>query len=265
MSVQQGNEQIVRTEFQKQARGFSNKSLSLNSEDLLKWIHRHLPLNEGVKMLDVAAGTGILSRYLAPYVNKVISVDLSPDMIAEGIERNNALNISNIEFNLAHAEQIPSDKEAFDLVISRLAFHHFTNPKKVLEEMIRVSKLSGTICIVDMISPEDNELYHQYNHYERLRDPSHTNALKETEFIKLFENAGLDIQTIETIDVPINVNKWLELTSTADQVAVQIIEDIQLELADKKTTGLFPYIESGEVMFTQKWIKVIGGHETLVQ
>lgn len=262
MSMQKGNEQAVRTEFQKQARGFSNKSLSLNSEDLLKWIHRSLTLNEGIKVLDVAAGTGILSRYLAPYVNKVMSIDLSPDMIAEGLERNNAMNISNIEFNLAHAEQLPS-KEAFDLVISRLAFHHFTNPKKVLQEMIRVSTLSGTICVVDMISPEDDDLYRLYNHYERLRDPSHRNALKETEFIKLFKNAGLDIQTIETIDVPINVNRWLELTSTDNQVAVQIIEDIQLELVEKKTTGLFPYLERGEVMFKQKWIKVLGEKSTL--
>lgn len=46
-------------------------------------------------------------------------------------------------------------------------------PTKVLQEMIRVSELLGTICVVDMISPEDNELYRQYNHYERLRDPSH--------------------------------------------------------------------------------------------
>lgn len=258
MSLQRGNEQAIRTEFQKQARGFSNKFLSLNSEDLLKWIHQSLKLNEGVRVLDVAAGTGILSRYLATYVNKVTSIDLSPDMIAEGIERNKEMNISNIEFNLAHVEQLPSSNESFDLVICRLAFHHFTNVNKVLQEMIRVSTFSGAICVVDMISPEDNELYRLYNHYERLRDLSHTNALKETEFIALFNNAGLDIQTIETIDVPINVNRWLELTSTDEQVASQIIEDIQLELADKKTTGLFPYLEHGDVMFKQKWIKVLG-------
>ncbi|MEC0091214.1 hypothetical protein [Paenibacillus macquariensis] len=49
MSVQKRNGQAVRTEFQKQARGFLNNSLSLNSEDLLKWIHQSLSLNEGDK------------------------------------------------------------------------------------------------------------------------------------------------------------------------------------------------------------------------
>jgi ubiquinone/menaquinone biosynthesis C-methylase UbiE len=92
------NKQFARNS-KKQARGFLNKLLSLNSEDLLKWIHRSLNLNEGARVLDAAAGTGILSRYLAPYVNKVMSVDLSPDMIAVGIERNKEMNISNIEYS----------------------------------------------------------------------------------------------------------------------------------------------------------------------
>lgn len=39
MSMSKGNESIVREEFKKQARGFSNKLLTLNSEELLSWIH----------------------------------------------------------------------------------------------------------------------------------------------------------------------------------------------------------------------------------
>lgn len=259
MSASKGNESVVREEFKKQARGFSNKLLTLNSEELLNWIRVSLNLNLGMTVLDVAAGTGILSRSIAPFVQKVTSIDLSQDMISEGIYQNQQLNITNIEFNKAHAEEIPYSRGSFELVISRLAFHHFTNPEKVLQEMSRVCDESGSVCVVDMISPEDDDLCNLYNKYERLRDPSHTNALKESEFVKLFKQIGLEICSMETLDVPIHLKRWLELTHTNDQIASRINRDIELELESKKAiTGLFPYIDNGEIKFNQKWIKIIG-------
>jgi ubiquinone/menaquinone biosynthesis C-methylase UbiE len=259
MSAPKGNESIVREEFKKQATGFSNKLLTLNSEELLNWIRVSLNLNTGMTVLDVAAGTGILSRSIAPFVQKVTSIDLSQDMISEGNYQNQQLNITNIDFKMAHAEDIPYNQGSFDLVISRLAFHHFTNPEKVLQEMSRVCDESGNVCVVDMISPEDDTLYNLYNNYERLRDPSHTNALKESEFVKLFKLIGLEIFSMETLDVPIHLQRWLELTRTNDQIANLINRDIALELETKKEiTGLFPYIDNGEIKFNQKWIKIIG-------
>lgn len=218
-----------------------------------------LNLNMKMKVLDVAAGTGILSRSIATFVQNVTSIDLSQDMISEGIDQNQQLNITNIDFNIAHAEDIPYDQGSFDLVISRLAFHHFINPEKVLQEMSRVCDELGSVCVVDMISPEDDELYNLYNKYERLRDPSHTNALKESEFVKLFKRIGFEIYNMETLDVPIHLKRWLDLTHTNEQIAGLINRDIELELETKKEiTGLFPYIDNGEIMFNQKWIKIIG-------
>jgi len=256
--MESGNEQVIRLEFQKQAKGFSDNRLSLNREDLLKWISCSLQLEADHNVLDVAAGTGILSRHLAPLVHEVISIDISLDMIAEGQKLNKASYIANIEYMNANVEHLPVKGDTFDLVISRLAFHHFTNPSKVLDEMRRVCKPNGTVCIVDMISSEDSDLCNLYNHYERLRDSSHTTALKQSEFIKLFRDASLGIGLIEVIDVPIHVNRWLELTNTEQEIAKKIIADIHMELQGKKTTGLSPYLEHEEMMFNQKWIKIIG-------
>ncbi|TDF93713.1 hypothetical protein [Paenibacillus piri] len=60
--METGNEQVIRLEFQKQAKGFSDTRLSLNREDLLKWISCSLQLQPDHKVLDIAAGTGILSK-----------------------------------------------------------------------------------------------------------------------------------------------------------------------------------------------------------
>lgn len=259
MSLHRSNEEAVREEFKKQAKGFSDNRLTLNNRTLLEWIRSGLGLHPGMEVLDVAAGTGILSRAIASSVKRVVSIDISEDMIAEGMRQNQAAGLSNIEYRLANVEQIPYGNDTFDLVISRLAFHHFANPAGVLREMSRVSAFAGEVCVVDMISPEDDTLCRLYNYYEQLRDPSHTYALKESELMSLFREADLSILSVETTDVPVHVDRWLELTRTDGLTAAQIKKDIERELlTGQPVTGLFPFIDQGETMFKQKWMKMVG-------
>ena len=48
--------------------------------------------------------------------------------------------IKNISFETGNAEDLPYKAETFDLVITRLSFHHFINPEKPFREMQRVLK-----------------------------------------------------------------------------------------------------------------------------
>ncbi|MCA0757083.1 class I SAM-dependent methyltransferase [Paenibacillus sp. N4] len=259
MSLHRSNEEAVREEFKKQAKGFSDKRLTLNNRTLLEWILKGLGIHSCMEVLDVAAGTGILSRAVAPGVKRVVSIDISEDMIEEGMRQNQAAGLPNIEYRLANGERILYGNDTFDLVISRLAFHHFAHPADVLREMSRVSTFAGEVCVVDMISPEDDMLCRLYNHYEMLRDPSHTYALKESELISLFCEADLFVLSVETMEVPVYVDRWLELARTDGLTAAQIIKDIERELlTGQPVTGLFPFIDQGETMFKQKWMKMVG-------
>src|SRR5699024_8541096 len=188
------HERKIKEQFSRQASGFSNKSLTLNQEDLLTWILDSLDLKNDMSVLDVAGGTGILSRAIAPFVNHVTAVDISQEMINEGMKQTEQKGISNITYRIANAENLPFKQESFDFVISRLGFHHFTNPSKILKEMSKVCARNGTVGVIDMISAEDDELSHLYNHYERLRDPSHFNALKRSQIIELFKNTRLKLK-----------------------------------------------------------------------
>jgi ubiquinone/menaquinone biosynthesis C-methylase UbiE len=250
------NEEIVKTEFKKQAKDFSNKLLTMNSEIYLRWILQSHKLNHTMEVLDVAAGTGILSRALAPFVKKVTSMDISEDMILEGIHQNQLLNISNIEYYRGNVEKLPFDNATFELVVSRFAFHHLVHPNIVINEMFRVS--NKTVSIIDMISSENNEEYYLYNLHERLRDPSHTSALKETEFLQLFKQTGLEVTHSELIEVDVNLQLWLDLTKTNQDVANKIISSVNNELeTGKLLTGLDPFLKEIELFFKQKWIQII--------
>lgn len=140
--------------------------------------------------MDVAAGTGILSRAIAPFVSQVTAIDISPDMIRQGKIESQQGNLSNIEFVEGVVEELPFKDDSFDIVVSRFAFHHFVEPMKVFSEMNRVCR-KGIIAVIDIISPTDTELNKKYNRYEKLRDPSHTKALTRVNLLVFMINSTL--------------------------------------------------------------------------
>ena len=87
--------------------------------------------------LEVAAGTCICGRALAPYVKDITCLDMTEEMLAQGIRLAEESHIENIYFQSGNAEKLPYEPETFDLVITRLSFHHFDNPEKPFEEMKR--------------------------------------------------------------------------------------------------------------------------------
>ena len=58
----------VQSAFRQQAPGFGEAGLTLGWRHLLQWIVESLPLAPQMRTLDVAAGTGHVSRVVAPHV-----------------------------------------------------------------------------------------------------------------------------------------------------------------------------------------------------
>jgi SAM-dependent methyltransferase len=75
------------------------------------------------------------------------------------------------------------------LVITRYSFHHFLEPARVLDEMIRVCRPSGRVLVADVAVPAECSV--AYDRMESMRDPSHTHALTDNEFAELFAASDL--------------------------------------------------------------------------
>jgi ubiquinone/menaquinone biosynthesis C-methylase UbiE len=180
-------------------------------------------------------------------------------MIAEGRRQNELMKVTNIEYHSGDVEQLPYADKTFDLVVSRFAFHHFARPAEVLNQMKRVCKAKGSVGVIDMISSEDDYLFQQYNHYETLRDPSHTNALKQSQIMNLFHENDLEITVCETLAVQVHVDRWLELTKTDDETSQLIKNNLHEEISGKPIiSGMSPFMQDNELMFKQKWVKIVG-------
>lgn len=244
----------IRAEFSRQASSWSKDPIS---EDL-RWAVDRLALDKDDDVLDVAAGTGLLSRAIAPKVRSVVGIDLTPEMIEHGRQAAEREKLSNVRFEKGAAEDLPYDPSSFDMVVTRFSVHHFQNPAAVLLEMARVCRSGGRVAIIDLVAPDDPELAAQYNDIERLRDPTHTRAFPVAELDKLVQKSGIRISGKFLRDVPNVLEDWLDRTSTATPAREQIVRDLQAELDDGPATGMRPFLQQDRLMFLHTWSVVVG-------
>jgi ubiquinone/menaquinone biosynthesis C-methylase UbiE len=99
------------------------------------------------KVLEVAVGTGQNLQYYRTDCD-IVAVDLSSEMLKLARGRAAKLNI-NIRFSLADAEALPFPDQSFDTVVSSLSTCTFPNPANAIQEMIRVSKPSAQLFLLE--------------------------------------------------------------------------------------------------------------------
>lgn len=253
-SAYQHQLQAVRREFGKQAPAWSTDQIS---PDLQAMVAR-LPLRPHCQVLDVAAGTGLLSRSMAPHVKSVAAVDLTPEMLARGRQAAAQAGIANVHFEQGAAEDLPYPAAAFDLIATRFSIHHFLSPAAALREMARVCRPGGQVAVIDLVAPEDPHLAAGYNDWERRRDASHARALPLGELCQLMEEIGLKITLRDTRDVEMNVDDWLNFAQTEPGRRAHIRQALRQELEGSTPTGLRPFRREGALLFLHRWGIVAG-------
>ena len=128
-----------------------------------------------------------------------------------------------------------------------------------VSNMAKTIRAPGHVAIIDLLSPTDPDLAKSYNHYERLRDPSHTRALTFIELQSAVAEAGLEVMHTDSIEVEVNVEHWLRLTKTPEPVASQIVSDLVNDISGGTPTCMVPFRNAdGELMFHQEWGLVVG-------
>lgn len=244
----------IRAEFTKQAASWGRDAISAD----LAWAVERLPLEPGFRVLDVAAGTGLASRAIAPRVAEVVAVDITPEMLAQGRRQAEREGVANVRFEFGAAEDLPFQAESFDMVVTRFSIHHFQSPGVAVREMARVCRPGGAVSIIDIVSPGGEELAVVYNRLERQRDPSHTRALSGGELARLIEESGLRIAGEFHRDVRNSLDEWLDRTQTPQSARIEILASLRRELDGGPPTGMRPFAENGRLFFLHEWNVVLG-------
>jgi len=103
-----------------------------------------------VRIADLGAGDGTLSRLLARQAEFVHCIDNSPRMVELGRALAKKEQLNNLDYVLGDIEDTPLPDRSVDLVLLSQALHHAENPRKALAEAYRILKPGGRVLILDL-------------------------------------------------------------------------------------------------------------------
>ena len=112
-------------------------------------------LTTGMRLLDVAAGTGLVTVAAAELVGEsghVWALDPSPGMLAELQKK------VSVETLLGYAEEIPLPDAEVDFVSMGYALRHVGDLDKAFSEYHRVLRPNGRVCLMEISRPANRVL-----------------------------------------------------------------------------------------------------------
>ena len=184
--------------------------------------------------LDVATGTGNTALALAPFVRRVVGLDLTREMLAHARRLTEERSITNAEWVLGDASRLPFADRSFDLYTVRAAPHHFTDFDGFLSEALRVLKPGGGAAFVDCAAPPAaREVLHEV---EMRRDPSHVRSLTVDEWTARVERAGFVVEVATSRELDWDFEDWMGNMAVAPELAAdlaRVIESSEGEARDE--------------------------------
>lgn len=112
----------------------------------------------GMKIIDVAAGTGTSSALFSTEGADVVACDISPGMIEVGKTKH-----PDLEYVQADATALPFAENTFDAVVISYGLRNMPDPTKVLNEMYRVTKNQGKLVVCEFSKPTIEWVEKAYN------------------------------------------------------------------------------------------------------
>jgi SAM-dependent methyltransferase len=102
----------------------------------------------GLRVLDVACGTGNLAIPAAKAGAKVTGVDIAPNLLDQARARAIDEGLT-IDFDPGDAEELPYEDASFDLVVTMFGAMFAPRPEVVARELIRVCRPGGRIAMAN--------------------------------------------------------------------------------------------------------------------
>ncbi|BDE13670.1 MULTISPECIES: class I SAM-dependent methyltransferase [Mycobacterium] len=104
-------------------------------------------IGPGVRVLDVAAGSGNISLPAARTGATVVSTDLTPELLQRSQQRAAAQRL-NLQYLEANAQSLPFGDNKFDAVVSAIGVMFAPDHQSAADELVRVCRPGGTIGLI---------------------------------------------------------------------------------------------------------------------
>ncbi len=121
-------------------------------------------------ILDIATGTGDFAILAAERLQpqQIIGADISEGMMAIGRQKVQQKGLQNIiSFQKEDCTNLSFPEGKFDVVMAAFGIRNFQNLEQGLEEMLRVLKTDGMMCVLELTTPVSfpmKQLFRVYSH-----------------------------------------------------------------------------------------------------
>ena len=106
------------------------------------------------RVIEIGAGTGANLPYYSDAVEELVICEPEEPM-SRRLERKLASIGRKVRVERAPAENLPVDKESFDVVVSTLVLCTVGDPRRALAELRRVLKPGGRLLFIEHVRAED--------------------------------------------------------------------------------------------------------------
>lgn len=240
--------ELVKQQYGAHAAGYVTSTVHAQGESLKRLVELIQPQKDW-RALDVSTGGGHTALAFAPYVREVVASDLTPEMLAAAEKFIRGQGVTNVEFRIADAENLPFGDAEFDLVTNRIALHHFPDAQKAIREMARVLKQDGVLGFTDNTVPPHKQLAGFINHFEKLRDPSHNWCYPIPRLEAYMNDAGLKVEHVEESAKPMEFEAWADRMGCTLATKTELVR--LLDTATPEGKEFFnPRIQDGKLWFS---------------
>ena len=131
----------------------------IKSDEIIGTILDHAEVGQGMTVLDVACGTGVMfPYYLQRGVTAVTGIDISPEMAKIAAEKYADENRVRVVCGDVEEADFP---ELFDRIVVYNAFPHFPDPKALIRTLAGLLKEGGRLTVAHGASREAIDNHHK--------------------------------------------------------------------------------------------------------
>jgi len=247
---------LILDQFTRQAEPFA-KLPAHSTEESIRLLGEASGIGPEDTILDVACGPGLLACAFARGSRHVTGIDLTPAMIEQARDRQQAEGLTNLSWQVGDVTSLPFPDASFSVTFTRYSFHHLLDPAAVLAEMARVTRPGGRVVVVDVYT-SSVEQAEAYNNVERLRDPSHVRALSLEELTTLFKTNRLEDVTTRLYGLDVQLEPLLA-ASFPEPGAIEEIRRVFAADLDQNRLGVGARRdESGAIRFAFPTAVLVG-------
>ena len=142
-------------EFDIKASGWDENPIHhARSEAIAKEMLRLLPIKKEMSAIEFGAGTGLLSFMLKDFLNDIILMDNSTEMVKVANKKIDATGAKNLKTIVLDLESETYSGKPFDLIFTQMVLHHVNDIEKLFRNFYKILNPNGFIAIADLYTED---------------------------------------------------------------------------------------------------------------